>query len=70
MQADTAEKNISFYESLTQIVQYKGKSIRVWDRAIAQALRDADSIYMPDRKEPYYIYETIVLSSRKSLRLD
>lgn len=70
MQADTAEKNISFYESLTQIVQYNGKSIRVWDRAIAQALRDADSIYMPDRKEPYYIYETIVLSSRKSLRLD
>lgn len=66
----SGELNLATYLEFSQKVRLKDREVRVWDAAFSRALNDSDEVYVPDLGEPYYISQTIVLKSGKSLRLD
>ncbi|MBR4073351.1 MAG: hypothetical protein IKK24_05335 [Clostridia bacterium] len=55
------------YSHLTYLTEEKGKNVRVWTKALSQAIKDNEIVIIPDNDEPYYIDSTVTIPSNRRI---
>ena len=66
----TDKVSVLEYESETFDGIQNGKTVKVWTKAFQKAISEHEVIYIPKSGEPYYIDDTIIVSSNRKIIAD